>query len=109
MELADVGELPVRQRNLEKDRMHERGFLIASCGASLPVNGRKLRLLSLAPFTTLPRTRSDDVPCQAEMPEAKLLSIRGYRFGFSRELSPETAALVEQAVETLRRWLNLVD
>ncbi len=24
-------------------------------------------------------------------PEAKLLSIRGYKFGFSRELSPETA------------------
>ncbi len=42
-------------------------------------------------------------------PEAKLLSIRGYKFGFSRELSPETDALVKQAVETLRRWLNLVD
>ncbi len=39
-------------------------------------------------------------------PEAKLLSIRGYKFGFSRELSPETAALVKQAVETLRRWLG---
>ncbi len=39
-------------------------------------------------------------------PEAKLLSIRGYKFGFSRELSPETAALVEQAVETLMKWLN---
>ncbi len=44
-----------------------------------------------------------------KMPEAKLLSIRGFQFGFSRELSPETAALVEQAVEMLRRWLNLVD
>ncbi len=40
-----------------------------------------------------------------KMPEAKLLSIRGFQFGFSRELSPETAALVEQAVETLMKWL----
>ncbi len=39
-------------------------------------------------------------------PEAKLLSIRGYKFGFSRELSPETAALVQQAVETLIKWLD---
>ena len=37
-------------------------------------------------------------------PEAMLLSIRGYSFGFARELSPETAELVEQAVEMLWEW-----
>jgi len=39
-------------------------------------------------------------------PEAKLLSIRGYKFGFARELSPETAALAEKAVEILWNWVN---
>ncbi len=39
-------------------------------------------------------------------PEAKLLSVRGYKFGFTRELSPETTALVEQAVQILWEWIN---
>jgi len=38
-------------------------------------------------------------------PEAKLLSVRGYQFGFARELSPETATLAEKAVEVLWEWL----
>ena len=40
-----------------------------------------------------------------KQPEAALLSIRGYVFGFSRELSPEAAALVEPATEILANWL----
>lgn len=39
-------------------------------------------------------------------PEAVLLSIRGYRFQFDRELSPETAKLVERASEQLWQWLK---
>jgi hydrogenase maturation protease len=39
-------------------------------------------------------------------PEAVLLSVRGYDFGFERMLSPRTAALVEQAVEMLWEWLG---
>jgi hydrogenase maturation protease len=39
-------------------------------------------------------------------PEAKLLSIRGYKFGFARELSPETAALAEQAEQVLWDWIQ---
>ena len=35
-------------------------------------------------------------------PEAWLLSIRGYQFGFDRELSPKTAALVKQALRLLQ-------
>jgi hydrogenase maturation protease len=38
-------------------------------------------------------------------PEARLLSIRGYKFGFARELSPETARLVEQAIGILWDWM----
>ncbi|MCC7355033.1 MAG: hydrogenase maturation protease [Anaerolineae bacterium] len=39
-------------------------------------------------------------------PRARVLSVRGYRFGFSRTLSPETAALVEEAVESILGWLE---
>jgi hydrogenase maturation protease len=39
-------------------------------------------------------------------PEAMLLSIRGYKFGFARELSLETAALAGQAVDVLWNWVE---
>jgi hydrogenase maturation protease len=39
-------------------------------------------------------------------PEAALLSVRGYHFGFERELSAETGALVPQAVELIMKWLD---
>jgi hydrogenase maturation protease len=39
-------------------------------------------------------------------PNAALLSVRGYRFLFSRELSEETLAFVPQAVELVLRWLE---
>lgn len=41
-----------------------------------------------------------------QKPDAALLSVRGHRFLFSRELSRETAALVPQAVELIWEWLN---
>jgi len=40
-------------------------------------------------------------------PEAIMISIRGYQFGFERELSPRTTELVEQAVEHILAWLAL--
>ena len=40
-------------------------------------------------------------------PDAALLSVRGYQFLFSRELSEETKALVPQAVELLWEWLGI--
>jgi hydrogenase maturation protease len=39
-------------------------------------------------------------------PEAVLLSVRGYRFLFTRELSAETAALVPEAVALIEDWLK---
>jgi hydrogenase maturation protease len=39
-------------------------------------------------------------------PQAALLSVRGYRFEFERELSPETAALVPEAVERILAWIE---
>lgn len=39
-------------------------------------------------------------------PEAVLLSVRGYQFGFDAELSTFTGALVNEAVERVRSWLE---
>lgn len=38
-------------------------------------------------------------------PQAILVSIRGYEFGFDRRLSKRTAGLVGQAVEQIMEWL----
>lgn len=40
-------------------------------------------------------------------PHAALLSARGYRFGFSRELSEESRALLPEAVTLISTWLGL--
>ncbi|MCX6081822.1 MAG: hydrogenase maturation protease [Chloroflexi bacterium] len=37
---------------------------------------------------------------------AALLSVRGFYFGFDRELSPETSALVPEAVELITAWMK---
>jgi hydrogenase maturation protease len=39
-------------------------------------------------------------------PNAALLSVRGYHFRFSRELSQETSALLPEAVDQIWEWLN---
>jgi hypothetical protein len=40
------------------------------------------------------------------VPEAILVSVRGYEFGFETELSPFTDSLVTEAVERARGWLE---
>lgn len=47
--------------------------------------------------------------CQAlynKQPQAVLLTTAAHEFGFSRSLSPQTSALVEQAVNQLQEWLS---
>lgn len=39
-------------------------------------------------------------------PQSILVSIRGYEFGFTRQLSAPTAALVEQAAQKIAAWTN---
>lgn len=39
-------------------------------------------------------------------PDAVLLSVRGYHFGLSQQLSEKTAALVPQAVDAIWSWLE---
>jgi hydrogenase maturation protease len=38
-------------------------------------------------------------------PEAILVSVRGYQFGFERELSPLTAELAQQAADVIAKWI----
>jgi len=40
-------------------------------------------------------------------PEAVLVSVRGYQFGFSHTLSPRTASLAQAAVDRIWEWLAL--
>lgn len=42
----------------------------------------------------------------AKQPRAALISVRGYRFLFDRELSDETSALVPEAVGLIQEWLK---
>jgi hydrogenase maturation protease len=42
-----------------------------------------------------------------QTPEAILVSVRGYQFGFERSLSPQTQALIEPAAQQIRAWLSL--
>jgi len=49
--------------------------------------------------------------CQAlnnKTPEAILVSVRGYQFGFSRVLSPQTDRLVDQAVKVIETWMQAI-
>lgn len=41
-----------------------------------------------------------------QKPHAALLSVRGYQFGFARELSGQSRALVPQAVAQIENWLQ---
>ena len=41
-------------------------------------------------------------------PEGVVVSVRGYAFGFSRELSPATAALAEEASIRIKSWLDRI-
>ena len=38
-------------------------------------------------------------------PDAILVSVRGYQFGFERTLSPLTAELAQQAAEAIVKWV----
>jgi hydrogenase maturation protease len=40
-----------------------------------------------------------------QTPQAILVSVRGYEFGFSHDLSPATLQLAEQAVKQIKVWL----
>lgn len=76
---------------------------------------RELNIRKLSPwFQTSPLTHHLTAESCLELagqlygsrPDAWLVSIRGYAFGFSRELSPATAELVEAAANHLMTWIE---
>lgn len=62
-----------------------------------------------SPFThhlTAPSLMSICETIYKKKPNSALLSVRGYQFLFSRELSDQTATLVPEAVELAWAWMN---
>jgi hydrogenase maturation protease len=62
-----------------------------------------------SPFTHHLTPQSLLSMCQTlygKTPQAVLLSVRGYQFEFERQLSPETAALVPEALELILGWME---
>jgi hydrogenase maturation protease len=86
-------------------------FIDAHMG-DIPEPVRLIRIESgfqRSPFTHHLTAQSLMSMCETlygKKPAAVLLSVRGYRFQFERELSPETGALVPQAVELIETWLH---
>ena len=71
----------------------------------VPVKGQ----FQHSPFTHHLTAQSLLSMCQSlygKTPQCSLLSVRGYRFEFERELSAETAALVPQALEIIMGWMG---
>lgn len=92
-------------------RAYERVCFVDAHTGSIPEEVRLVRVESefqRSPFTHHLTPHSLLSMCETlygSKPEAVLLSARGYHFEFQRELSPETAALVPQAVGLIRDWL----
>jgi Ni,Fe-hydrogenase maturation factor len=62
-----------------------------------------------SPFTHHLTPQSLLSMCQTlygKTPQAVLLSVRGYQFEFERQLSPETTALVPEALELILGWME---
>ena len=62
-----------------------------------------------SPFTHHLTAQSLLAMCEtiyAKKPAAALLSVRGYQFGFTRDLSDATSTLVPQAVSMIDTWLG---
>jgi hydrogenase maturation protease len=71
----------------------------------VPVKGQ----FQHSPFTHHLTPQSLLSMCQTlygKTPQAALLSVRGYQFEFESLLSPETAALVPEALELILEWIE---
>lgn len=93
-------------------RAYERVCFVDAHTGSIPEEVRLVQVESefqRSPFTHHLTPHSLLSMCETlfgSKPEAVLLSARGYHFEFQRELSPETAALVPQAVGLIKDWLS---
>lgn len=95
----------------EEIAAYERVCFVDAHTGSIPEEVRLIPVESefqRSPFTHHLTAQSLASMCETlyqKKPDAALLSIRGYRFLFTRELSPETAALVPEAVRLIEAWL----
>lgn len=91
---------------------YERVCFVDAHTGNIPIPVRRIEVESEfqhSPFTHHLTPQSLLSMCEAlskRKPAAALLSVRGYHFGFSRELSRETGALLAEATELAFEWLN---
>lgn len=94
---------------------YERVCFIDAHTGNIPVPVRMIEVqgeFQHSPFTHHLTPQSLISMCEdiyGKRPEAALLSVRGYKFGFSRELSPETKKLVPAALNLAMSWLKNQD
>lgn len=98
----------------EEIARYERVCFVDAHTGSIPEEVRLILVESefqRSPFTHHLTAQSLLSMCETlygKKPEAVLLSARGYRFEFGRELSPETEAFLPQAVGFIKNWLEEV-
>jgi len=91
---------------------YERVCFVDAHTGSIPVPVRLVEVESEfqhSPFTHHLTPQSLLSMCESlysRKPNAALLSVRGYSFGFSRELSAQTTALVPEACKLALDWLK---
>ncbi len=118
-EFVDRGEYPVLQFNLQLTPEMSETFAAydAVCFVDAHTGNvpNEVNIASVEPnFQSSPFTHhltpasclSMSQALYHHTPDAILVSVRGYFFGFSRSLSTQTAALKEQAVEEILTWLS---
>jgi hydrogenase maturation protease len=112
-ELLDFAfHLQLTPEMAEEIAEYQRVCFVDAHTGSVPVEVQMVPVQSQfqhSPFTHHLTAQSLLSMCQAiygKTPNSTLLSIRGYRFEFERELSPETSALVPQAVDLIQKWLK---
>lgn len=105
-------ELQLTPEMAEDIRDFERVCFVDAHTGSIPSEVRMVEIqpaYQTSPFTHHLTPEMLLEMCQAlygRAPEAALLSVRGYHFQFSNDLSPQTGALVRAAVSLCNTWLQ---
>jgi len=91
---------------------HDRVCFVDAHTGKIPENVQVVEIIpeyQTSPFThhlTPEMLLSMSQELYQKTPEAILVSVRGYEFGFETELSPFTSSLVTEAVERVVGWLK---
>ncbi len=111
--LADLAfSLQLTPEMAEEIAGYDHVFFVDAHTGNIPEPVRLIRVESefqRSPFTHHLTPNSLLSFCETihkKKPSAALLSVRGYHFRFSRELSEETLALIPQAIDLVWDWLQ---